>query len=183
MDVTTLAIPEILLVRPERFGDSRGHFGETWNRRAYAAAGIGEAFVQDNQSYSRAAGTIRGLHYQAGEAAQAKLVRCLVGAVYDVAVDLRAGSATYGRWVAATLTAAGGEQMYVPVGFAHGFCTLHPETVVAYKVSAYYARAAEAGLAWDDPDLGIPWPLDGRAPILSEKDRALPRLRHIDPPF
>jgi len=139
--------------------------------------------VQDNASYSREAGTIRGLHYQRPPAAQAKLVRVVRGRVLDVAVDLRRGSPSYGRFVAVELTAEGGEQLFVPVGFAHGFCALEPDTEVAYKVSDFYAPQHEAGVIWNDPDIGIEWPLAGGEPVLSDKDTRLPRLAESGPPF
>jgi dTDP-4-dehydrorhamnose 3,5-epimerase len=183
LNVTPLAIEAVKLIRPQRFGDARGYLVETWNRRRLAEAGIKIDFVQDNCSFSSSAGTIRGLHYQRPPAAQAKLVRVVRGRVFDVAVDLRGGSPTYGRYAAAELTADGGEQLLVPVGFAHGFCTLESNTEVAYKLSGFYAPECDAGIIWNDPDIGIDWPLDGRQPILSEKDMKLPRLADGKPPF
>jgi dTDP-4-dehydrorhamnose 3,5-epimerase len=176
LEIESLEIPEVKLIRPRRHGDDRGYFVETWNRRTFAAAGVDVDFVQDNVSYSRLPGTIRGLHYQERPMPQAKLVRVVSGAAFDVAVDLRRASPTFGRHVCATLSAENGTQLFIPVGFAHGFCTLEPDTEVAYKASGYYAPEHDAGIAWDDPDLGIAWPLAGRAPILSGKDRRLPRL-------
>ncbi|MEN5084185.1 dTDP-4-dehydrorhamnose 3,5-epimerase [Bosea sp. TWI1241] len=178
-----LSIPDVVLVRPRRFGDARGYFMETWSEEAFAAAGIAARFVQDNQSLSAAPGVVRGLHFQRPPAAQAKLVRVLRGAVYDVAVDLRAGSPSYGRWCAARLSADGAEQLFVPRGFAHGFCTLEPDTEVAYKVDGPYAPDCEGGLAWDDPALAIDWPVARDAAQLSEKDRALPGLAGFQTPF
>jgi dTDP-4-dehydrorhamnose 3,5-epimerase len=128
-------------------------------------------------------GTLRGIHFQTPPHAQAKLVRCLKGRIWDVAVDLRAGSPSYGRWVAAELSAAGGEQLYIPAGFGHGFLTLEPETEVAYKVDAFYAPECDGGIAWDDPDLAIPWPLCGAAPELSDKDARLSPLKDFVSPF
>ncbi|WP_287941493.1 dTDP-4-dehydrorhamnose 3,5-epimerase [Sphingopyxis sp.] len=168
---------------PSRFGDTRGWFTESYNKRALTALGIDCDFVQDNHSFSAASGTLRGIHFQAPPHAQAKLVRCVAGAIWDIAVDLRAGSPTYGRWVAAELTAAGGEQLFIPVGFGHGFVTLTQNAEVAYKTSDYYAPESEAGIAWNDPDLAIPWPLGGAKPFLSEKDDTLLRLAEWESPF
>jgi len=181
MDVVSLDIGAVKLVRPRRFADSRGYFVETWQRQRFGESGIDTDFVQDNASFSRLPGTIRGLHFQRSPAAQAKLVRVVRGAVLDVAVDLRRGSSTFGRSVSATLTAEGGEQLFVPVGFAHGFCTLEPDTEVAYKVSAFYSPKHDGGIIWNDPEVGIDWPLQGRDPVLSDKDARLPRLSEIDP--
>jgi dTDP-4-dehydrorhamnose 3,5-epimerase len=176
MQVTPLAIDAVKLVVPRKFPDSRGHFMETWNRRTFAEAGIDVDFVQDNASLSRRSGTIRGMHFQTEPMAQAKLIRVVRGSVFDVAVDIRRASPTFGRFVSSVLTSEGGEQLFAPVGFAHGFCTLEPDTEVAYKVSAFYSGAHDTGIAWDDPDIGIEWPLQGREPVLSDKDRKLPRL-------
>lgn len=179
MTITPLAdLPEVLLITPKRFGDARGWFSETWSRKAMAAAGVETDFVQDNQALNTRKGTLRGLHFQKAPHAQGKLVRVLQGAIFDVAVDIRPGSATYGKWAGATLTADGGEQLWVPRGFAHGYCTLTDETMLFYKVDGLYAPETEGGLAWDDPDLGIAWPLDGE-PVLSDKDKALPRLKDL----
>lgn len=167
------------LIRPRRFADARGWFSETYNASTLLAMGIDETFVQDNHSLSRKRRTIRGLHCQLAPNAQAKLVRCLRGAIYDVAVDVRRGSPSFGRWVGATLSAEGGEQLYVPVGFAHGFLTLTDDVEVHYKCSAFYAPESETGIAWNDPGVGIAWPLDGGAPLLSEKDQVLPPLREF----
>ena len=153
MNVTNLAIDAVKLIVPRKFSDSRGYFVETWNRRALAeAAGIDVDFVQDNASLSRQAGTVRGLHYQTPPMAQAKLVRLLRGSIFDVAVDIRRASPTFGRYVGAVLTADGGEQLFMPAGFAHGFCTLEPDTEIAYKVSSFYSREHDTGIVWDDPD-------------------------------
>lgn len=190
MIVTPLEIADVLLLAPRRFEDERGWFEETFNARAFAAAGLPADFVQDNQSLSRAAGTVRGLHLQVAPHAQAKLVRVLRGAILDVAVDVRAGSPTRGRSVAAVLDAASGRQLFVPRGFAHGFRTLVPDTVVAYKVDGFYDRASERGIRYDDPDLAIDWtggladgdtPSAGTAVVLSDKDRALPAFRDVGP--
>ncbi|GAO40316.1 dTDP-4-dehydro-6-deoxy-D-glucose 3,5-epimerase [Sphingomonas changbaiensis NBRC 104936] len=173
----------VVRIVPKRFEDPRGWFSETWQRDRFEAAGIRGEWVQDNQSYSRPAGTLRGIHFQTPPHAQAKLVRCLRGRVWDVAVDLRAGSPTYGQWVAAELSAARGEQLYIPAGFGHGFLTLEPETEIAYKVDAFYAPDCDAGIAWNDPDLGISWPLPGAAPELSDKDARLPSFKEFVSPF
>ncbi len=183
LDIMPLAIPDVRLITPRRFGDHRGFFSETWSRQAFASAGIDIDFVQDNHSLSAAVGTVRGLHYQSPPHAQDKLVRVVRGAIHDVAVDLRAGSPSFGRWVSAELSAENGRQLLVPIGFAHGFCTLTPDTEVLYKVSAPYAPAHDHGIAWDDPDLAIDWPAIADATTLSQKDRALPRLRAITTPF
>jgi dTDP-4-dehydrorhamnose 3,5-epimerase len=184
MKVTDLAIAGVKLIVPQRFADARGYFVETWNKKVLAAeAGLDLDFVQDNASLSRVAGTVRGLHYQSPPMAQAKLVRCVRGALVDVVVDIRRGSPTYGSHVCAELTAEGGEQVFIPIGFAHGFCTLEPDTEIAYKVTAFYSREHDSGVVWNDPELRIEWPLRGREPLLSHKDRQLPRLADIDPPF
>ncbi|MEO7383956.1 MAG: dTDP-4-dehydrorhamnose 3,5-epimerase [Novosphingobium sp.] len=176
-----MPIPRLLL--PARHGDSRGWFTESYNRCKLAELGIDEDWVQDNHSMSAARGTLRGVHFQVPPYAQAKIVRCLVGAIWDVAVDLRAGSPTYARWVGAELTAARGEQLYVPTGFGHGFLTLSENTEVAYKASNYYAPEADAGFAWDDPEMAIAWPLGDMVPSLSERDRSLPGLGTWQSPF
>ena len=174
---------EVILLRTPRYGDARGWFSETWSRARFAAAGIDCDFVQDNQSWSEAQGVVRGLHFQRPPYAQAKLVRCLRGAILDVVVDLRAGAPSFGRAHAVELTAESGDQLFVPPSFAHGFVTLRPGTEVAYKVSAPYAPAHEAGLAWDDPDLEISWPVTADQVVLADRDRAWPRLRDLDTPF
>ncbi len=181
--VSPQAIPEVLLIEPLRHGDARGFFSEVWSRRALAAHGITTDFVQDNHSLSCEMGVLRGLHFQRPPSAQGKLVRVARGAILDVAVDIREGSPTYGEHVAAELSAANWRQLWVPPGFAHGYCTLEPETEVLYKVDAPYDRAADCVIAWDDPDLAIDWPVVAEAAILSEKDRAAPRLAEIQPPF
>ena len=183
MDVTRLAIPDVRLITPVKHGDHRGFFSETYNSQAFAAAGIDANFVQDNQSLSAEVGTLRGLHFQVPPRAQAKLLRVIHGAVFDVAVDLRCGSPTYGRHVTATISAAAWNQIYIPAGFAHGFCTLEPDTEVIYKVSDFYAPEAEQGLAWDDPDLAIAWPAEAGAVVLSARDRTWPRLRDLSRVF
>lgn len=176
-----LEIPEVILVTPARFKDPRGYFSETYVKARWEQNGIVADFVQDNESLSEPVGTLRGLHFQSDPAAQAKLVRVVQGEIFDVAVDIRKGSPTYGKWVGAKLTAAGGEQLFVPRGFAHAFCTLAPDTKVQYKVDSPYAKDCEGGIIWDDPDIGIVWPV--AEPILSDKDRVLPRLKDFDSPF
>jgi len=183
MDVRNLHLPGLILLRPRRFGDTRGYFVETYNERAFQAAGITARFVQDNQSFSAKRGTIRGLHFQLPPAAQAKLVRVLHGSVYDVAVDLRAGSPRYGHWIGETLTADGGEQLFVPRGFAHAFCTLEPDTILAYKVDDFYAPASDSGLIWNDPTLAIKWPVPHDEVLLSDKDMKLGRFADFVSPF
>ena len=180
MDVIETELPEVFVLIPRRFGDARGWFSETWNARSLADHGLQTQWVQDNQSFSAVAGTLRGLHYQAPPHAQAKLVRCLSGAIRDVAVDVRAGSPMYGRWTARDLTAEGGEQLYVPEGFLHGFLTLTPDAMVAYKCSDFYAPAADGAVRWDS--LGIDWGHEG-APVVSEKDAAAPHFEVWESPF
>jgi len=183
LSVTHLLIPDVLEVQPRRFHDYRGYFVETFSRREFEKISIPNDFVQDNQSFSLHRGTVRGLHFQAPPHSQAKLIRVLRGSIYDVAVDLRRGSPTYGRWCATTLTADKGNQLFVPQGFAHAFCTLESGTEVAYKVDDYYAPECDAGLVWNDPDLAIDWPIAAQEAILSEKDAALPRLAEFHSPF
>ncbi|MBA4226637.1 MAG: dTDP-4-dehydrorhamnose 3,5-epimerase [Hyphomonas sp.] len=172
-------IPEVVLVTPKRFSDDRGYFSETFRASSFEEAGITGPFIQDNHSLSRDAGVIRGLHFQIAPSPQAKLVRCTRGAIYDVAVDIRRGSPTYGKYAAAILSAENGCQLYIPVGFAHGLCTLEPDTEVQYKVTGYYDPACDKGLAWDDPEIAIDWPLGANSPILSAKDQAQPRLKDL----
>jgi dTDP-4-dehydrorhamnose 3,5-epimerase len=174
-----LGIEGPLLVSARRFGDARGYFAETYSRRDFTALGIAEEMVQDIQSFSAPRGTVRGLHFQVPPRAQAKLVRVLRGRILDVAVDIRHGSPSYGRHVAAELSAENGLMLYVPVGFAHGFATLEPDTEVAYKVSDTYAPDCDRGLAWDDPDLDIAWGVAPDAATLSDKDRRHPRLKDL----
>ena len=183
LDVTNLELPELVVVVPKRFGDSRGYFEETYNKRTFEQAGIHAEFVQDNQSLSEKRGTIRGLHFQTPPHAQAKLVRVLAGSIFDVAVDLRRGSARYGRWVGLTLSAANGKQLFIPRGFGHGFCTLEPNTIVAYKVDTFYSGPNDSGLRFDDPEIGIAWPVASHEITLSEKDRNLPLLSSFESPF
>lgn len=183
MQVAALAIPDVKLITPSKHGDARGFFSEVYNRARFREAGIDLDFVQDNHSLSRPAGTLRGLHYQSPPAAQAKLVRVVRGRIWDVAVDLRRGSPSYGRHVAAELSAESWSQLLVPVGFAHGFCTLEPDTEVIYKVTSHYAPEHDRGLRWDDPALGIAWPVAADSVLLSDKDRALPGWAELDSPF
>lgn len=171
------------LFKPRRFGDARGWFMETYSEVSAEAAGVTVRFVQDNQSFSASPGTIRGLHFQRPPHAQAKLVRCARGSIMDYAVDVRRGSPTYGRWVGARLTAMGGEQLYVPVGFAHGFVTLEEDVEVAYKVSDIYAPDCDGGIFWKDPAIGIDWPVPEHGAVLSDKDKVLPLLAEFESPF
>ncbi len=172
-----------VLIQPKRFGDHRGFFLETYSARDFAALGVPDVFVQDNHSLSAAMGTVRGMHFQIAPGAQAKLVRVLRGRILDIAVDLRRSSPTYGQHVAAELSAENAVQLYVPVGFAHGFCTQEPDTEVAYKVTNLYAPECDRGLAWDDPALGLPWPIAPAAAQLSDKDRRQPLLSDLPPCF
>lgn len=183
MRVESCEIPDVILVQPKVFRDARGYFVEVYNRRTMSAAGITDVFVQDNVSYSAAAFTIRGLHFQTGVDAQAKLVRVIKGRILDVAVDLRGSSPTYGRHVLRELDAESGAQLYVPVGFAHAFCTLEPDCIVGYKVTSFYAPASDGGVLWSDPDLAIAWPVEAAQVVLSDKDAGLPLLCDIDPGF
>jgi dTDP-4-dehydrorhamnose 3,5-epimerase len=179
MQVGETSLPGVLVLTPARHADHRGVFTELYSRAALAAAGIAAEFVQDNMSISTAAGTVRGLHFQRPPCAQAKLVYVLRGSILDVVVDLRHGVASYGRHLAVTLSAAAGNQVFVPVGFAHGLCTLEPDTQVIYKVSSPYAPSHDGGLLWNDPALGIDWPVQPGAAVVSEKDRRLPRLAEL----
>lgn len=167
----------VVLVTPRRFGDARGFFAETYNAARFAEAGIDTVFVQDNHSLSRHPGTIRGLHWQAPPSAQAKLVRCGRGRLFDVAVDIRDGSPTFGQWAGAELSAENGRHLFIPAGFAHGFLTLEPDTEIVYKCSDFYAPETEGALRWDDPAVAIDWPLGCLVPILSDKDAAAGSLR------
>jgi dTDP-4-dehydrorhamnose 3,5-epimerase len=181
--VQALAIPAVKLLTPVVHRDARGEFAETFTRAALAGAGILADFVQDNHSRSPRVGTVRGLHFQSPPHAQGKLVRVTRGAVFDVAVDVRTGSPTFGRHVTATLSANNWAQLWVPPGFAHGFCTLEPDTDVIYKVTTGYAPASDVGLLWDDPALGVAWPVSRADAILSDKDRRQPVLADMKPAF
>lgn len=172
MQVIETKLPGVLIVEPDLYGDSRGFFYESYNYRGYAEQGIADKFVQDNHSRSMR-GVLRGLHYQALPG-QAKLVRVVLGQVYDVAVDIRWASPTFGQWVGVVLSAENRRQLYIPVGYAHGFCVTSDVAEFLYKVSSYYSPKHERGIAWDDPDLAIEWP--ARCPTLSERDRHHPRL-------
>lgn len=172
--VTSTSIEAVKIITPESFADSRGVLCETYNRSRLVEHGIALEFVQDTQSLSVRAGTVRGLHFQASLAAQGKLARVLRGSIFGVAVDLRRSSPTYGKWTAANLSAADGRQMLVPVGFAHGFCTLEPDTQVFYKMTAHYSPANDSGIAWNDPNLAIDWPVLPADAILSDRDARLP---------
>ena len=183
MQMEATAIPEVKILTPKKFGDARGFFSEVYSRKAWREAGLDYDFVQDNHSYSAEVGVIRGLHFQTAPFAQDKLVRVARGRILDVAVDLRAGSPTYGRHVAVELSAANWRQLLVPVGFAHGFCTLEPDTEVLYKVTQVYSPAHDKGLAFDDPALGIDWGVDPAKAVLSDKDRRHPRLADLGPQF
>lgn len=176
---TELDLPGVILVKPRRIGDARGYFCETYSRRIFTENGIDAEFVQDNESLSAISGTVRGLHFQTAPFAQAKLVRVIEGAIFDVAVDLRTGSPHYGRWVAATLTASEGEQLFVPRGFGHGFCTLTAHTRVCYKVDNIYSRENDGGVLWNDPAIGVDWPVSDGDAVLSDKDRHLPTLDEL----
>jgi dTDP-4-dehydrorhamnose 3,5-epimerase len=175
MNATPLALPEVILLEPRVFGDDRGWFYESFNARGFAAAtGLDVTFVQDNHSRS-SKGVLRGLHFQLPPAAQGKLVRAVAGAIFDVAVDIRRSSPTFGRWVGETLSAENKRQLWVPAGFAHGFLALEDGTEVLYKTTDFYNKAAEGAVRWDDPAIGIAWPQD-QAPLLAAKDAAAPLL-------
>jgi dTDP-4-dehydrorhamnose 3,5-epimerase len=183
MYVDQTGLAGLFALTPTRFGDARGFFSETWNRARLAEDGIEVDFVQDNHSFSVRAGTVRGLHFQAPPHAQAKLVRCGRGRLFDVAVDIRRGSPTYGRWFGIELSFENGKQLMIPAGFAHGFATREPETEIVYKCSDYYALETEGALRYDDPDIGIDWALGDVEPILSEKDAAAPAFARFESPF
>lgn len=182
MNITETALPGVLLLEPARFGDKRGFFSESWNRKTLAAHGIEIDFVQDNHSLSEQVDTVRGLHFQSPPHAQAKLVRCGRGRVFDVVVDIRKGSPTYGQWLGYDLSFENGLQLLIPEGFLHGFATREPATEIVYKCSDYYAPECDGAVFYDDPDIGIDWNLSGDA-VLSEKDAAAPRLAEFDSPF
>ena len=181
LDLRPTEIDGVIEVRPPRFGDERGFFSEVWNRASWAEAGLPSFdFVQDNHSLSRSRGVLRGLHYQVEPVAQAKLIRVTRGAVFDVAVDIRRSSPSFGRWVGTTLSAEEWNQLLVPAGFAHGFLTLEPDTEVQYKVTAPYSSAHDRAIRWNDPAIGIDWPLDGGELLLSDKDRSAPLLAEAE---
>lgn len=183
VEVRRLALDGLLELRSRRFADDRGFFSETWNAAAWREAGIDTVLVQDNHSLSKARGTLRGLHFQAPPAAQAKLVRVTRGSAFDVAVDLRPSSPTYRQWAGVTLSAAEWNQLLIPEGFAHGFLTLEPDTEVQYKTSAAYSPAHDRAIRFDDPALAIDWPLPAAELILSDRDRAAPLLADVDTGF
>lgn len=179
MTVTPLAIADVKLITPKKFGDHRGFFAETYNRKLLAEQGVDVEFVQDNHSLSATPGTVRALHYQLPPFAQDKLVRVLKGSILDVAVDIRKGSPTFGKFVTATLTAENFQMLFVPIGFAHGFVTLEPNTEVAYKVTNYYAPTHERGIRWNDPTIGVPWGVSESDATLSGKDKIAPLLADV----
>ena len=183
MQIHPTSIAAVQVLAPNRHGDYRGFFSEVYNKKALAEAGIDVEFVQDNHSLSAEKGTVRGLHFQSPPFAQDKLVRVVRGSVFDVAVDLRKGSATYGGHVSVVLSAEAWNQLLVPIGFAHGFMTLEPDTEVVYKVSDYYAPDHDHGLLWNDPALGIRWPIAEEEAVLSDKDRVQPTLSELATPF
>lgn len=176
LDVQPLALDGVLEIRPVRHSDERGFFSEVWSRPRWLEAGIDADFVQDNHSLSKQRGVLRGLHYQAPPMAQAKLVRVVRGAVFDVAVDIRKGSPTFGRWVSTILSAERWNQLFIPPGFAHGFLTLEADCEVEYKVSAPYSAVHDRAIRFDDPDIAIDWPIAAEEAILSDKDRGAPLL-------
>ncbi len=179
LTVESLAIPDVKIIRPKKHGDARGFFSETYSRKAFAEAGITLDFVQDNHAFSATKGTVRGLHFQSAPFAQDKLVRVVRGSILDVAVDLRRASPSYGKHVSAVISADEWNQILVPVGFAHGLLTLEPDTEVLYKVTNYYAPQHDLGLLWNDPALGIAWPVSEADAVLSAKDKIQPRLADL----
>ena len=181
--MTDLALSDVKVLNPTRHGDRRGLFSEVYNKRDFAEAGFEIEFVQDNHSFSMERGTVRGLHFQPPPVAQHKLVRVVRGSVFDVAVDLRRYSTTYGSHTSVVLSAEAWNQVLVPIGFAHGFMTLEPDTDVVYKVSNYYSSEHDRGLLWNDPGLGIQWPLPEEDAVLSDRDQRHPRLAELESPF
>jgi dTDP-4-dehydrorhamnose 3,5-epimerase len=183
MDFRSFDLEGPLEITPKKIADDRGYFSEIFREDKFVealGAGIEKpCFVQDNQSLSVRTGTIRGIHFQSEPFAQGKLVRCLSGSVFDVAVDLRVGSSTFGRWVGVTLTPAANNQLWVPVGFGHAFCTLEPNSIIGYRVTNYYSAECDKGVAWDDPEVGIDWPSLAAPETLSAKDKAQPMLRDL----
>lgn len=182
MHYERLAISDVVRIVPARFGDNRGYFSEVFKEGWFRETISDVGFVQDNQSLSATVGTVRGLHFQLEPFGQGKLVRCIQGSIFDVAVDIRVGSPSYGQWVGAELSAENGAQLWIPVGFAHGFMTLEPDTILHYKVTAPYSAKDDRGLLWNDPAIGIEWPLKGEA-VLSDKDKAQPGLADLAPSF
>lgn len=183
MQFEDTAIPAVKIVTPKKFGDARGFFSEVYKESDWEAAGLKYKFVQDNHSMSAPVGTLRGLHFQTAPFAQDKLVRVVRGRILDVAVDIRRSSPTFGKHVAVELSSENWRQLWVPIGFAHAFVTLEPNTEVLYKVTALYSPANDRGLAWDDPDLGIDWPVPPGGPLLSDKDTKWPRLKDLTDAF
>lgn len=183
MVIQETALRGVKIIVPKKFGDSRGFFSETHNQRTWDEQGLAFRFVQDNHSYSREAGVVRGMHFQAQPFAQDKLVRVLRGRILDIVVDIRRSSLTFGQHLAVELSSDSWQQLLVPVGFAHGFCTLEPHTETFYKVTNYYSADHDRGIAWDDPDLRLPWPISADRAILSQKDRQWPRLQDIAETF
>ncbi|MGH6769844.1 MAG: dTDP-4-dehydrorhamnose 3,5-epimerase [Xanthobacteraceae bacterium] len=179
MDICRFDVAGPLVLRPQRFRDHRGFLSETFREEPFAAAVTPLRFVQENHVYSARAGTIRGIHFQVAPSSQGKLVRVTRGAVWDVAVDLRNGSPTFGHHVGVELTAENWDQFWVPIGFGHGYCTLEPDTEVIYKLTAPYDASCERAIAWDDPDLALPWPLAARSPVVSERDRHNPSFKDL----
>ena len=180
MQVNDLGLGGVLEIIPKKSGDQRGFFSETYQRQRFIDAGMAQDWMQDNQSYSAEKGVLRGLHFQVAPVPQDKLIRVLKGAIFDVAVDIRSGSPTYGKWVSCILSSAKFNQLLIPRGFAHGFLTLEPDVEVLYKVSAPYSPQCDRGIAWNDPDIAIAWPLQpGQQPVLSGKDQAAPRLAAV----
>ena len=179
----TTSLEGVYIITPRRFGDHRGFFSESYSERVFADAGIDIHFVQDNHSLSGTTGTVRGLHFQSPPHAQAKLVRCGRGRIFDVAVDIRRGSPTYGQWTGAELSFDNGRQLLIPEGFLHGFMTLEPDCEIVYKCSDFYAPECDGAVRWDDPEIGIEWPSTGADPVLSEKDAKAPALADFDTPF
>ncbi|WP_170334694.1 dTDP-4-dehydrorhamnose 3,5-epimerase [Ruegeria arenilitoris] len=182
MKVTQTELPGVLLLEPARFGDERGFFSESWNRKTLLAEGIDIDFVQDNHSLSATVNTVRGLHFQSPPHAQAKLVRCGRGRLFDVAVDVRKGSPTYGKWIGVELSSENGRQLLIPEGFLHGFVTREPDTEIVYKCTDYYAPECDGSVRFDDPDIGIDWGLTADA-VLSQKDKDATLLKDFDSPF
>jgi dTDP-4-dehydrorhamnose 3,5-epimerase len=183
VEINETELPGVVVVTPRRIGDTRGFFSEVYNRKSFAALGIDVEFVQDNHSMSCEVGVVRGLHFQAPPHAQAKLVRVGAGRVLDVAVDIRRGSPSYGKWVGVELSAEAGNQLFIPAGFLHGFAVLEPNSELLYKCSDFYAPDCDGAVRFDDPDIGIDWGIDLSRAILSDKDARAPLLKDFSSPF
>ncbi|WP_282170641.1 dTDP-4-dehydrorhamnose 3,5-epimerase [Ruegeria atlantica] len=183
MKVERSALPGVLIIVPDRFKDGRGFFSESWNYKSMKLHGVDMQFVQDNHSLSASLGTIRGLHFQAPPFAQAKLVRCGRGRLFDVVVDIRVGSPTYGKWMGEELSFENGKQLYIPTGFLHGFVTREPNTEIVYKCSNYYSPECDGSVRFDDPDINVDWGVGSLEPVLSEKDASAPLLKGFNSPF